>query len=76
VSNVRSGAVSPVAGIVHAATLLAVVLAAAPLALHVPLAALAGILLFVAWSMGEWREFVRLRHFSVPHRTSCWAPSS
>lgn len=69
VTNVRSGAVTPIAGIVHAATLLAIVLVAAPLALHVPLAALAGILLFVAWNMGEWREFARLRHFSVPYRT-------
>jgi SulP family sulfate permease len=69
VTNVRSGAASPVAGMVHAATLLAVVLVAAPLALHVPLAALAGILLFVAWNMGEWREFARLRLFSVPYRT-------
>lgn len=69
VTNVRSGARSPVAGIVHAGTLLAVVLVAAPLAEHVPLAALAGILLFVAWNMGEWREFARLRHFSLPYRT-------
>jgi SulP family sulfate permease len=69
VTNVRSGATSPVAGIVHALTLLAVVLVAAPLALHVPLAALAGILLFVAWNMGEWREFARLRQFSVQYRT-------
>jgi len=69
VTNVRAGARSPIAGIVHALTLLAVVLAAAPLAEYVPLAALAGILLFVAWNMGEWREFVRLRHFSVPYRT-------
>ena len=70
VTNVRSGATSPIAGIVHALTLLAVVLVAAPLALHVPLAALAGILLFVAWNMGEWREFARLRQFSVPYRTT------
>jgi SulP family sulfate permease len=69
VTNVRAGATSPVAGIVHAATLLAVVLLAAPLALNVPLAALAGILLFVAWNMGEWREFARLKHFSLPYRT-------
>lgn len=69
VTNVRSGATSPIAGIVHALTLLAVVLVAAPLALHVPLAALAGILLFVAWNMGEWREFARLRQFSVQYRT-------
>jgi SulP family sulfate permease len=46
-----------------------VVLAAAPLAVHIPLAALAGILLFVAWNMGEWHEFARLRHFSLPYRT-------
>ncbi len=68
VTNVRAGASSPVAGIVHALTLLAVVLLAAPLALHIPLAALAGILLFVAWNMGEWREFARLRKFSLPYR--------
>jgi SulP family sulfate permease len=69
VTNVRSGGASPVAGMVHALTLLVVVLVAAPLAANVPLAALAGILLFVAWNMGEWREFVRLRKFSVQYRT-------
>jgi SulP family sulfate permease len=69
VTNVRSGGRTPIAGIVHAATLLVVVLLAAPLAVHVPLPALAGILLFVAWNMGEWHEFARLRHFSVQYRT-------
>jgi SulP family sulfate permease len=69
VTNLRAGATSPVAGIVHALTLLAVVLVAAPLAAHVPLAVLAGILLFVAWNMGEWHEFVRLRQFSLQYRT-------
>jgi len=69
VTNVRAGGSSPVAGIVHAVTLLAIVLLAAPLAVHVPLAALAGILLFVAWNMGEWREFARLRKFTLPYRT-------
>ncbi len=68
-TNVRAGASTPVAGIVHAFTLLLVVLAAAPLAVHVPLAALAGILLYIAWNMGEWREFARLRHFNLPYRT-------
>ncbi|MCX7661041.1 MAG: SulP family inorganic anion transporter [Caldimonas manganoxidans] len=68
VTNVRSGATSPVAGMVHALTLLAVVLVAAPLASHVPLSALAGILLYVAWNMGEWHEFVRLRQFSMLYR--------
>ncbi len=68
VTNIRSGAVSPVAGIVHSATLALVVLAAAPLAQHIPLAVLAGVLLFVAWNMGEWREFGRLKHFSNHYR--------
>ncbi|MBH9575831.1 SulP family inorganic anion transporter [Inhella proteolytica] len=69
VTNVRAGARTPLAGMVHALTVLAVMLLAAPLALHVPLAVLAGILLFVAWNMGEWHEFARLRHFSVQYRT-------
>jgi SulP family sulfate permease len=69
VTNLRAGATSPVAGMVHALTLLLVVLVAAPLALHVPLAALAGILLFVAWNMGEWREFAHARRFNLPYRT-------
>ncbi|WP_066273062.1 SulP family inorganic anion transporter [Hydrogenophaga palleronii] len=68
VTNIRSGAASPVAGIVHAATLALVVLVAAPLAFHIPLAVLAGVLLFVAWNMGEWREFGRLRQFSNHYR--------
>ncbi len=69
VTNVRAGAASPVAGIVHAFTLLAILLAAAPLASHVPLAVLAGILLYVAWNMFEGHQFTRLRHFSVQYRT-------
>ena len=67
-TNVRSGARTPVAGIVHAATLLTIVLVAAPLAAHIPLAALAAILVFVAYNMGEWNEFRRLRHFSLHYR--------
>jgi SulP family sulfate permease len=68
-ANVRSGARTPISGMVHALTLLAVVLLAAPLAGHVPLTALAAILLFVAWNMGEWGEFARLRQFSAQYRT-------
>ncbi len=70
VTNIRSGATSPVAGMVHALTLAAVVLLAAPLARHVPLAVLAGILVFVGLNMGEWREFTpgQLRHFSRHYR--------
>jgi SulP family sulfate permease len=69
VTNIRSGARTPLAGIVHAGVVLAVMLLAAPLALHIPLAVLAGLLLFIAWNMGEWHEFARLRQFSVPYRT-------
>lgn len=69
VTNVRAGATTPVAGLVHALALAAVVLLAAPLALHVPLAVLAGILLSVAVNMGEWREFAHLRRHSGHFRT-------
>jgi SulP family sulfate permease len=55
-TNVRSGARTPVAGMVHAATLLVIVLVAAPLAGHIPLCVLAAILIVVAWNMGEWAE--------------------
>jgi sulfate permease, SulP family len=55
-TNIRSGARTPVAGIVHALTLLAVVLVAAPLAKHIPLCVLAAILMVVAHGMGEWSE--------------------
>jgi sulfate permease, SulP family len=68
VTNIRAGATSPVSGIVHAVTLAAIVLVAAPLAKHIPLAVLAGILLYVAWNMGEWREFLKLKQFSAHYR--------
>jgi SulP family sulfate permease len=55
-TNFRSGAQSPVAGIVHALTLLAIVLLLAPLAGFVPLATLAAVLFVVAYNMGEWPE--------------------
>jgi sulfate permease, SulP family len=55
-TNVRSGAKTPVAGMIHALTLLAIVLFAAPLVKNLPLAALAAILMIVAYNMGEWRE--------------------
>jgi sulfate permease, SulP family len=55
-TNVRAGAKTPVAGMIHALTLLAIVLFAAPLVKNVPLAALAAILLMVAYNMGEWHE--------------------
>jgi SulP family sulfate permease len=63
-TNVRSGARTPVAGMIHALTLAAVLLFAAPLAQYIPLAALAAILLVVAYRMGEWREIPELLKLS------------
>ncbi len=68
VTNVKNGAISPIAGIVHALTLLFIVLVAAPLAYFIPLPALSAILVFVAWNMGEWREFIHLKEFRIPYR--------
>jgi len=68
VTNIRAGGKTPIAGIVHALTLLVIVLGAAPLASHVPLATLSGILMVVAWNMGDWREFSRLKNFAYPYR--------
>jgi SulP family sulfate permease len=58
--NVRSGAKTPVAGMVHALTLLCVLLFAAPLAKFIPLSVLAAILLVVSYYMGEWHEIPKL----------------
>jgi SulP family sulfate permease len=59
-TNIRSGAQSPIAGIIHALTLLCILLFAAPLVSYVPMAALAGILMMVAYNMGEWLEIPQL----------------
>lgn len=63
VTNIKNGATSPIAGMIHALALLVVVLIAAPLAQYIPLAALSAILMSVAWNMGSWREFGRLRTY-------------
>lgn len=68
VTNIRSGATSPISGIVHSLTLLLILLIAAPLASYVPLSALAAILLFVAYNMGEWRAFPKLKQFTLQYR--------
>jgi sulfate permease, SulP family len=69
VTNVKSGGNTPISGMVHAATLLLIMLIAAPLAVHIPLAVLAGILIFIAWHMGDWNTLFTLhqkpREFSV-----------
>jgi sulfate permease, SulP family len=59
-TNIRSGAKTPIAGVIHSITLLAILLFAAPLARHVPLAVLAAILLVVAYHMGDWEEIPEL----------------
>ena len=59
-TNIRNGGSSPLAGATHAATLLLVLLVLAPLAAHIPLAALAAILFVVAWNMSEAKHFVRM----------------
>jgi len=59
-TNIRAGAQTPVAGMIHSLTLLCVLLFAAPLASYIPMAALAGILMMVSYNMGEWREIPQL----------------
>jgi SulP family sulfate permease len=59
-TNIRNGGTSPLAGIVHSLTLVLIVLFLAPLAVHVPLAALAAILFVVAWNMSEAHHFVKM----------------
>jgi len=59
-TNIRSGAQTPVAGMIHAVTLLCILLFAAPQVSYVPMSALAGILMVVAYNMGEWREIPQL----------------
>jgi sulfate permease, SulP family len=70
-TNIRSGAKTPVAGMIHALTLLAIILFAAPLAHFVPLAVLAAILLVVSYNMGEWREIPELLKLS-PLEIGTW----
>jgi SulP family sulfate permease len=59
-TNIRSGGRTPVAGMVHALTLVAVLLAGATLAGRIPMPVLAAILFVVAWRMGEWHEIPAL----------------
>ena len=63
-TNIRSGAKTPVSGMIHALTLLAIVVFAAPLAKFIPLSVLAAILLVVSYNMGEWQEIPELLKLS------------
>jgi len=70
VTNIRSGARTPVSGMVHALVLLAIVLGAAPLAEQIPLVALAAVALVVAYNMGEWRAFKEMKAYSLAYRAT------
>ena len=59
-TNVKCGGRTPVAGMIHAVTLLIIILLAAPLAKFIPLATLSAILVVVSLNMGEWHNFSRL----------------
>ena len=71
-TNIRSGGKTPVAGMIHAITLLCILLFAAPWAAYIPMAVLAAILLVVAWNMGEWHEIPELLKHSWTDRM-VWA---
>jgi SulP family sulfate permease len=73
VTNVKNGANSPVAGMVHALGLLLMVLLAAPWVAHIPIGALSAILMLVAYNMGEWRAFAQLGQFRWPYRLTLLA---
>lgn len=68
VANIRTGAHSPVSGLIHAATLLLVLVVLAPLAFYIPMAALAAILLWVAFNMPDWDELRKVRQFPMFYR--------
>ncbi|THF63563.1 STAS domain-containing protein [Pseudothauera nasutitermitis] len=70
-TNIRTGGRTPVAGMVHAGVLLAIVLVLAPLASHIPLATLSAIVVVVAVNMGEWHAFApgELKRYSLNYRT-------
>jgi len=71
-TNIRSGAKSPVAGMIHALTLLTILLVAAPLARFIPLATLAAVLFVVAYNMGEWKEIGVILRLSAADK-AVWA---
>lgn len=67
-TNFRNGATSPLAGVVHALTLVVILLALAPLAAKVPLCSLAAILFVVAWNMSDARHVVHGPQGAAPRR--------
>lgn len=68
-TNAKAGAKSPISGIIHALVILLIMLVAAPLAAHIPMAVLAAILIYIAWNMFDLHEFKRLKQFNVTYRS-------
>jgi SulP family sulfate permease len=68
-TNAKAGAKSPISGITHSLVILLIMLIAAPLAAHIPMAVLAAILIYIAWNMFDLHEFKRLKQFNVTYRS-------
>lgn len=67
-TNAKAGAKTPVSGLIHAVVILLIMLMAAPLASHIPMACLAGILLYISWNMFDVAEFKRLKQFNITYK--------
>ena len=67
-TNAKAGAKTPVSGLIHAIVILLIMLMAAPLASHIPMACLAGILLYISWNMFDVAEFKRLKQFNITYK--------
>ncbi|QWD80169.1 STAS domain-containing protein [Polynucleobacter sp. MWH-Spelu-300-X4] len=68
-TNAKAGAQSPISGIIHSIVILSIMVLAAPLAVDIPLAALAAILIYIAWNMFDIHEFKRLKQFNLTYRS-------
>lgn len=68
-TNAKAGAKTPVSGMIHSVVILLIMVLAAPLAIHIPLAALAAILIYIAWNMFDIHEFKRLKQFNLTYRS-------
>ncbi len=67
-TNAKAGAKTPISGLIHAIVILLIMLMAAPLASHIPMACLAGILLYISWNMFDVAEFKRLKQFNITYK--------
>lgn len=67
-TNAKAGAKTPVSGLIHAIVILLIMLMAAPLASHIPMACLAGILIYISWNMFDIAEFKRLKQFNITYK--------